>query len=149
MKRRFPDGAQLQVALVNARFGPEFVELHVPAETSRRSETAKLVRAWRNRWFLVQLYHEGSFERLTINRTAVNVAGDRWVDGITWDELMDCKRAVGYGDRWCVEAYPADAEVVNVANLRHLFVLDGPPVWAWSHGRLGRDPGPGVGDVVG
>ena len=28
-------------------------------------------------------------------------------------------------------AYPADRDVVNVASLRHLWVLDEPPTYAW------------------
>jgi hypothetical protein len=121
-----------QCAIESAKYGADFVELAVPADAG--TSRAVLLRAWRNRTFLVQLYQDGSFERLSINRASIDAATDRWKDGISWDELMECKRAVGYGDRWCVEAYPPDAAVVNVANIRHLFVLDDPPIWAWNRG---------------
>lgn len=44
-------------------------------------------------------------------------------DGITWDDLQWIKRAAGYGDREAVEVYPLDDDVVNVANMRHLWIL--------------------------
>lgn len=53
--------------------------------------------------------------RLSILRTSVK--GDRWTDGITWDDLQRLKFEAGYGDAWAVELFPADAEVVNVANI--------------------------------
>lgn len=31
--------------------------------------------------------------------------------------------AAGYGDRDAVEAYPKNSDVVNVANIRHLWIL--------------------------
>lgn len=123
----------IAVALESARFGDEFIELHVPADTQTRH--ARILRAWRNRHFLVQLYQDGSFERLSVNRASIDPVTEGWRDGITWDELMACKRAVGYGDRWCVEAYPPDDDVVNVAAIRHLFVLDDAPLWAWRNRR--------------
>lgn len=42
---------------------------------------------------------------------------------ITWDELMELKRQAGYGHRLAIEFYPPDADIVNVANMRHLFII--------------------------
>lgn len=123
----------IAVAVESSRFRDDFVEIEVPANAETRR--SRLLRAWRNRDFLVQLYKDGSFERLSISRASVDPTTGRWRDGITWDELMACKHAVGYGDRWAVEAYPPDDEVVNVAAIRHLFVLDDAPLWAWRNGR--------------
>lgn len=47
-----------------------------------------------------------------------------WIDGITWDELMEIKRQCGFGDRLAVEIYPPDEHIVNVANMRHLFICN-------------------------
>ena len=51
-----------------------------------------------------------------------------WRDGITWDELQRIKNECLGEDVWCVEVYPAQSELLDVANMRHLWVLDEPPV---------------------
>jgi hypothetical protein len=58
--------------------------------------------------------------------------GSKWVDGITWDQLQEIKRGVGLGDKLAVEVYPEDKNIVNVANMRHLFVLPERPLFAWA-----------------
>lgn len=90
--------------------------------------TVSRVGVWRSREFLVQCFRDdvaGGF-RLTVNRTELGHDG-RWVDGITWDELQRVKRECGFGDFWAVECYPPDTQVVNVGNLRHLWLLTEPP----------------------
>lgn len=59
------------------------------------------------------------YQRMSICRTAHN--GSTWVDQVTWDELMQLKRECGRGDVDAVEVFPADQDIVNVANMRHLF----------------------------
>ena len=44
-------------------------------------------------------------------------------DGITWDELQKVKNDCGYEDKDAVEFYPRNADVVNMGNVRHLFVF--------------------------
>lgn len=88
---------------------------------------------WRSRDFLVQVFGEANgITRLSINRTHLD--GDRWADGITWDEVQRLKRECGFGDRWAVEVFPADAEIVNVANVRHVWLLAAAPAFAWRKG---------------
>lgn len=89
------------------------------------------LRVLRSRDFLVQEFAEQSpaVVRLSICRTAL--AGDRWQDGITWDDLQRLKRECGYGDRDAIEVFPADRDVVNVANMRHLWVMAEPLSFAW------------------
>jgi hypothetical protein len=88
--------------------------------------------AWRSRDFLLQVYavREG-VERLSINRAKVDMRTRRWVDGISWDELQRLKAECGRGHLDAVEIYPADADVVNVANVRHLFVFSEPFDLTW------------------
>lgn len=90
-----------------------------------------MVRVLRSRHFLVQVYAEASpvFARLSICRTTHN--GHRWDSGITWDELQQVKREAGYGNLDAVEVFPSDSDVVNVANMRHLFVMISPLPFAW------------------
>ncbi len=87
---------------------------------------------WRSREFLVQVYAApaGSV-RISVNRVVKGVDG-RWVDGITWDELQRIKGEIGYADCWAAEYFPPAADVVNVANMRHLWLLDAAPRCAWK-----------------
>jgi hypothetical protein len=89
------------------------------------------MEVWRSRDFLVQVFRERhNLERLSVSRTALS--GDkRWVDGITWDELQRLKRECGRGHLDAVEVFPADRDVVNVANMRHLWVFDQPLDFKW------------------
>lgn len=87
---------------------------------------------FRSRHFLAQLYVEASgVMRLSVNRTTTDPQGVRWVDGITWDELQRVKTECGFGDQWAVEVYPPNDDVVNVANVRHLWLLPEAPEFAW------------------
>ena len=82
--------------------------------------------------FLVQVFiEENDILRLTIN--SVKRRGNNWQDGITFDELQSIKNAIGYGDRLAVEIYPEDRELINDANMRHLWVLPerDRPSFAW------------------
>ncbi|WP_082745447.1 hypothetical protein [Erythrobacter sp. CCH5-A1] len=91
-----------------------------------------LIRALRNRDFLVQVFAEpGDVVRLSIQRCAFDRASGRWVDGITWDDLQHLKTLAGYGDRVGLEVYPPDRDVVNVANLRHLWLVPDVPAFMW------------------
>lgn len=80
--------------------------------------------------FLVQIYDENGTIRLSVNRTGFD--GERWHDGISWDELQAIKNAIGFADHCAVEIYPPANNVVNVANIRHLWVLDEPPAFMWG-----------------
>lgn len=93
-------------------------------------EPAGLAEVWRSKEFLVQIYDEGGgVERMSVCRTRRD--GDRWADQIAWDELQRLKREVGRGDRDAFEIYPADIDVVNVANMRHLWLPVTPIGLAW------------------
>lgn len=92
-----------------------------------------LTAVWRSRDFLVQVFAEedGVF-RLSVNRTIIDVITGRWVEAITWDELQRLKAECGYGARDAVEVYPSDRDVVNVANMRHLWVMPTELPFKWK-----------------
>lgn len=117
-----------QLARDNAKQPIELQE--VPRE-QWPNQSATHLRVFRSRDFLVQEFAENppAAVRLSVCRTVM--AGDRWQDGITWDDLQRLKRECGYGDHDAVEVFPADADVVNVANMRHLFVLADEIPYAW------------------
>jgi len=85
------------------------------------------LRVWLSNEYLAVLYEQRADgrRRLTVNRTRRN--GRDWRDGITWDELQRIKNECLGEDVWCVEVYPSQDKLVNVSNMRHLWVLDGPP----------------------
>ena len=92
------------------------------------------IKVWRSRDYLAVLYEQraNGMRRLTVNSTRRTASrkrksGTDWRDGITWDELQRIKNETLSPDVWCVEVYPAEKELVDVSNMRHLWVLDGPP----------------------
>ncbi|WP_420269818.1 DUF7694 domain-containing protein [Citrobacter portucalensis] len=96
-----------------------------------RCHDPKRSNVWANSYFLVQEFQEDNgVIRLTVNTTSIGSSG-RWKDGISWDALQEIKNAVGYADRDAVEIYPAQKDVVNVANMRHLWLVNEPLTFAW------------------
>lgn len=92
-----------------------------------------IVGLHRSRHFLAQVFATSDgYLRLAVTRTMCTPNGERWLDGITWDELMRVKAECGYGECWAVEVYPANSHVVNIANVRHLFLLAEAPAYAWK-----------------
>lgn len=90
-----------------------------------------ILEVWRSRGFLVQVYQEkNNYIRMSVNRTSHN--GNDWVAAITWDELMALKRECGRGHLDALELFPADDDVVNVANIRHLFFPPEPVAFKWA-----------------
>lgn len=86
---------------------------------------------WRSRGFVLVDFVEHGRHRLSINRTALNSQGG-WQEAITWDELQRLKRQAGYGNQQAIEFYPPEDEVVNVANMRHLWIMDEPLAFQWN-----------------
>lgn len=82
--------------------------------------------------FLAQVFSEPPGSRVSVNRVQAGSAG--WKADISWDELQRVKREIGMGDAWAVEIYPPESQVVNVANMRHLWVygLDSSPGFGWT-----------------
>lgn len=95
----------------------------------RHSENAP-IEAWRSRNFLLQVFSEpNGIERLSICRTSHN--GERWQENISWDELQRLKSECGRGGKDAVEVYPPDDDVVNVANMRHIWILNERLPFVW------------------
>lgn len=90
------------------------------------------IKVWRSSGFLVQIYAEQEgILRMSVCRTAINTDGTRWQEGITWDDLQRLKRECGFGAHDAVEIYPRDVDIVNVANMRHLWLLSEPLPFGW------------------
>lgn len=113
----------------NRKSTPDLRSVEIPPGIS--DDGTSRVRTWRSNRFLVQEFG-GTPTRLSVNRTDIEISTGDWVEGITWDELMEIKRQCGYADKWAVEIFPADTSIVNVANMRHLWILDSAPAYAWQ-----------------
>jgi hypothetical protein len=87
-------------------------------------DDSKRIRVLRSRRFMAQVFEEADgVLRLSVNKTELAPGGERWLEGITWDELQMLKRQAGYGDSFAIEIYPPALDEVNVANMRHLWIL--------------------------
>ncbi len=108
----------------NARL-PAYLELVPRHEWPIQLQSTNVLRVWRSRDFLVQEYAETGpvLVRLSVLRTTLDPKAGRWIDGITWDDLQRIKHECGYGHHDALELYPPDHDVVNVANLRHLWIM--------------------------
>lgn len=119
-----------QLARDNAKLPTRLLE--VPREDwPDVHQDDQLLALFCSRDFLVQIFSAitPAMFRISVNRTRLD--GERWADGITWDELQAIKTELGFGDVDAVELYPPTRDVVNVANIRHLWVLSAPMPFAW------------------
>lgn len=101
----------------------------------RRDGRAYPIALFRSRRFLVQVFEEAPLDgrdvrRLSVNRVTIGADG-HWEQDIPWLELQRCKRETGYGDWYGVEIFPRDRDLVNVANMRHLWLLSAPLPLGW------------------
>jgi hypothetical protein len=104
----------------------------VPRETwPPHLRGSKVRECWRSNYYLLQVYDEGNgIERLSVCKNVLRDDG-QYDDKIPWEVLQRLKSECGRGDKCAVECYPPDAEIVNVANMRHLFVLPECPDFVW------------------
>jgi len=86
---------------------------------------ADLLKVFKSDRFLVQVRMHNDVVRICVNKVKwTNVGGKPiWADGITWDELQEIKDQCGFRDTWLCEYYPPRDKIINVANIRHLWVL--------------------------
>lgn len=108
----------------NEKYGLEFEEVPLDKWIWRTdSQGVKPFKVLRNSLFLVQLFRfSADTIRMSVNKTMLQSKG-RWVDGITWDDLQAIKSMIGYGHRDAVEVYPKNQDLINVSNMRHLWIL--------------------------
>lgn len=102
---------------------------------SYRLDPKAPVKVWESRKYLAQLYDVGAHEgrtgmRLSVCRVTLLDNG-MWEENLSWDELMQVKREIGCADMYAVEVYPRDEDIVNVANMRHLWILSTPLTIGW------------------
>ena len=126
-----------EIAAEGKKYGKTMTEIpeeEWPSSTvahNKGTVGSRLLRVWRSRDFIAQLYQEASGNiRLSINRTVLTEKYD-YADNISWDDLFRIKNECGFSDHDMIELYPAKKDLVNVANIRHLFLLDKPSEFNW------------------
>lgn len=112
----------------NAKYSTDVLS-EVPAEEYLGKEPPGFTTCFRSRQFLVQQYQAGEIIRLTVCRTVIE--GDEWKAEITWDQLQWIKGQLGFADKYAIEVYPRAVDLVNVANMRHLWILPEPLQIGW------------------
>lgn len=91
-----------------------------------------IIHAWASKKYFVQVFHEcEGVTRLSVNRIAYD--GSSWEAEITWDEMQAIKNAVSGYNSYAVEIYPKQDDVVNVSNMRHLWVLRDVLPFGWRN----------------
>lgn len=131
MNRDDRRAAKKYLAQENAKWPAQLKDW--PSEEWPSRGAPDVLRVLRSRHFLVQEFRTQApaIVRLSVNRTALTSDGG-WEQDITWEELQRLKREAGYGEFDAVEVFPPDADVVNVANMRHLWILPaGSLAFAW------------------
>lgn len=90
----------------------------------------KIFGVWNSREFMATAWHVPGTPaiacRLSVNRTRINPDTGAWLDGISWDELYRVKNECGFADLDAIEMYPAVHKTANVANIRHLWIMEQP-----------------------
>jgi hypothetical protein len=131
MSRSDRRAAERYIAQENAKWPDTLKEW--TRETWPTTPTSYVLRVFRSKNFLVQEYvaPAPAIVRLSVNRTGLGKGGE-WKQDIPWEDLQRLKREVGFGDHDAVEVFPPDTDVVNVANMRHLWILaPGTLAFAW------------------
>ncbi|MDB6593285.1 hypothetical protein PMO97_10000 [Bifidobacterium longum] len=102
------------------------------------------MRAWRSRDYQAMLYidRDSGMKRLAITRVQIDRYTGEYREGISWDALQQIKNETMGEDCWAVECYPPQRYVQNVANMRHLWILDNEPRFGWKQ-PTGHAPEPG------
>lgn len=90
------------------------------------------IEVWKNDKFLAQVFSE-QHGQLRVSVNSIRRKNGGWRDGITWEQLMEIKRQIGRAEEYAVEVLPRDTDIVNVANMRHFWILPS-PVCGWKNG---------------
>lgn len=90
---------------------------------AQRNHPAAPEQVFMSRDFMAQLHtaNPPAMARLSIH--SVHRNGNGWLDNIPWETLQRIKAECGLGDVDAIEIYPRERDVVNVANIRHLWLV--------------------------
>lgn len=75
------------------------------------------VGVWQDHQFYVAAFQDDCCIRMDIVRHDIE-------DGITWDEIRKIKEQCGFGDVDAIEFYPAEKDIINTGNIRHIYIFN-------------------------
>lgn len=81
---------------------------------------------------MLYIDRDSGMKRLAITRVQIDRYTGEYREGISWDALQQIKNETIGEDAWAVECYPPQRYVQNVANMRHLWILDDEPRFGWK-----------------
>lgn len=93
---------------------------------AQRNHPAAPDRVFMSRDFMAQWYELERDDAPAIARLSIHSVhrnGTGWLDNIPWETLQRIKAECGLGDVDAIEIYPRERDVVNVANIRHLWLV--------------------------
>lgn len=93
---------------------------NAPLFARQRERVGDLESFWKNNIYSVQVYRRATARGVAL-QLAVRRHDEEPISG--WDDLQIIKNEIAGADRVAIEVYPADAELMDQANMRHLFVL--------------------------
>jgi len=120
---------RLKLKQTNKSFPDHLIEVDISDE--EKTKRPNLMRVLRSRYFLAQIFEDGDAIRMSVNKTDVNHDG-KCKENISWEDLQQLKRQAGFAHHYAIEVYPRDIDIVNVANMRHLFILEKPLPIGWT-----------------
>lgn len=128
-RRHFLKTHRQEIADENRRWPKELIE--VPKEHWADDRLTNRIGVWRSKQFMVQVFQEGYYTRISVNRTCL-LSDGHFKDEITWDTMQAIKASIGYAGFWAAELFPPDDQLVNVANIRHMWILNEIPPYGWQ-----------------
>jgi hypothetical protein len=115
MNRAERRGREAFARTIRAGWTP-FERLHV----EHLIEYGNCVACWRNNRYSVQVFDR---TRLGVPFTHIAIRRHDNETEFPWSDLQRIKNEICGPEREAVEMFPAHSEVVDLANMRHLFVL--------------------------
>lgn len=104
---------------------PDYLVLATELYPPQKYNNEELKEVWASKNFVVLVFrHNDGSEKINIHRTEVDTKVKRWRGEITWDELMELKRQCGRGDKFAIEIFPQDRNIIDTNNIRHLWILE-------------------------
>lgn len=134
LSRKERERVARQLEKINAKYPEHLID--VPKEswppTAAFKQAAMPFRVMRSRDYMVQLFLEvDQIVRMSVIRTEITTSG-KWKENISWEDLQSLKAQAGYAAREAIEIFPSAGNEVNVANMRHLWVLPYAIPFAWG-----------------
>lgn len=100
----------------------ERVEIAPAVVAEYRRRQGDFLTGWRNNIYSVQVFRRSdAWEGGEVLHLAIRRHDGHEVEA--WSDLQRIRNEIVGAERVAIEVYPSDAEVIDSANMRHLFVL--------------------------